>query len=86
MNRFDRYVNSILEQALISDEQAAKMIADKIKGTPNLNIHNIKMDVQKYLGLVGKAPSDIDFIASMVHDNLQHMGMGENAEDSAEIR
>jgi len=79
MNKFDRYVNSILEQAPISDEQAAKMITDKIKGTPNLNIQNIKMYVQKYLGLVGKAPSDIDFIASMVHDNLQHMGMGENA-------
>jgi hypothetical protein len=76
------YESLVQSRAPISDEQAAKMIADKIKGTPNLNIQNIKMYVQKYLGLVGKAPSDIDFIASMVHDNLQHMGMGENAENT----
>lgn len=67
-------------RAPMSDEQAAKMIADKIKGTPNLNMQNIKMYVQRYLGLTGKAPSDIDFIAAMVHDNLQHMGMEEDAE------
>lgn len=78
------YESLVQSRAPISDEQAAKMITDKIKGTPNLNIQNIKMYVQKYLSLVGKAPSDVDFIASMVHDNLQNMGMGENAEDSAE--
>lgn len=78
------YESLVQSRAPISDEQAAKMITDKIKGTPNLNIQNIKMYVQKYLSLVGKAPSDVDFIASMVHDNLQNIGMGENAEDSAE--
>ena len=78
------YESLVQSRAPISDEQAAKMITDKIKGTPNLNIQNIKMYVQKYLSLVGKAPSDVDFIASMVHDNLQNMGMGENVEDSAE--
>jgi len=75
------YESLVQSRAPISDEQAAKMIADKIKGTPNLNIQNIKMYVQRYMGLVGKAPSDVDFIAAMVHDNLQNMGMGENAED-----
>jgi len=78
------YESLVQSRAPISDEQAAKIIADKIKGTPNLNIQNIKMYVQKYLGMVGKAPTDVDFITSMVHDNLQNMGMGENAEDSAE--
>jgi len=88
MNKDDHliYESLVQSRAPMSDEQAAKMITDKIKGTPNLNIQNIKMYVQKYLGLVGKAPSDIDFIASMVHDNLQNMGMGENAEDSADAR
>ena len=78
------YESLVQSRAPISDEQAAKMITDKIKGTPNLSIPNIKMYVQRYLGLVGKAPSDINFIAAMVHDNLQHMGMGENAESADE--
>ena len=84
MNKDDHliYESLVQSRAPMSDEQAAKMITDKIKGTPNLNIQNIKMYVQKYLGLVGKAPSDVDFIAAMVHDNLQNMGMGENAEDA----
>jgi len=75
------YESLVQSRAPISDEQAAKMIAHKIKGTPNLSIQNIKMYVQRYMDLTGKAPSDVDFIASMVHDNLQHMGMGENAEE-----
>jgi len=74
------YESLVQSRAPMSDEQAAKMITDKIKGTPNLNIQNIKMYVQRYMGLTGKAPSDVDFIAAMVHDNLQNMGMGENAE------
>jgi len=79
------YESLVQSRAPVSDEQAAKMIADKIKGTPNLNMHNIKMYVQRYMGLVGKAPSDVDFVAAMVHDNLQNMGMGENAENAQQF-
>jgi hypothetical protein len=69
----------------VSDEQAAKIIADKIRGTPNLNIQNIKMYVTKYLGMVGKAPTDVDFIAAHVNDILSAQGMSES-EESAEQR
>ena len=69
------------QQRLLSDEQAAKMIADKIRGTPNLNINTIKQYVSKYLGMVGKAPTDVDYLAAQVHDILSQQGVaGENAE------
>jgi len=79
------YESLVQSRMPMGDEQAAKIITDKIKGTPNLNIQNIKMYVQKYLGMVGKSPSDVDYIASLVHDNLQNMGMGENAEGPVKI-
>jgi len=69
------------QQRVIGDEQAAKLIADKIKGTPNLNIQNIKMYVSKYLGMVGKAPTDVDHISAYVLDILNSQGMAEDAED-----
>lgn len=69
------------QQRVMGDEQAAKLIADKIKGTPNLNIQNIKMYVSKYLGMVGKAPNDVDHISAYVLDILNSQGMAENAED-----
>ena len=79
------YESLVQSRMPMGDDQAAKIITDKIKGTPNLNIQNIKMYVQKYLGMVGKSPSDVDYIASLVHDNLQNMGMGENAEGPVKI-
>jgi hypothetical protein len=66
----------------VSDEQAAKIIADKIRGTPNLNIQNIKMYVTKYLGMVGKAPTDVDFITAHVNDILSAQGMSEGEEST----
>jgi hypothetical protein len=68
----------------VSDEQAAKIIADKIRGTPNLNIQNIKMYVTKYLGMVGKAPTDVDHITAHVNDILSAQGMSESEESTRE--
>ena len=59
----------------MSDHLAAKKIADKIKGTPNLNINSIKSYVAKYIGMVGKAPTDVDYIATLVLDELENQGM-----------
>jgi hypothetical protein len=59
----------------MSDHLAAKKIADKIKGTPNLNINSIKSYVSKYIGMVGKAPTDVDYIATLVLDELENQGM-----------
>jgi hypothetical protein len=69
------YPNMSSGKAPMGDDQAAKMIADKIKGTPNLNIQTIKQYVQKYLGMVGKAPTDVDHIAAGVYDILDTQGL-----------
>ena len=66
-------------QVLLSDDRAAKIIADKIKGTPNLNIQNIKLYVKKYLAMVGKAPNDVDYISSLVYDILDSQGMAKES-------
>lgn len=59
----------------IPDDLAAKKIAEKIKGTPNLSIENLKMYVAKYLSMVGKAETDIDHLTALVHDELSEMGL-----------
>lgn len=61
----------------ISDELAAKKIAAKLQGTPNLNIPKIKQYVTKYLGMVGKAPTDVDHLAALVHTELGNKGLNE---------
>jgi len=59
------------------DEVAAKKIAEKIKGTPNLSIPTIKAYVAKYLPMVGKSEKDVDYITALVHDNLSELGLVE---------
>jgi hypothetical protein len=59
------------------DEVAAKKIAEKLKGTPNLNIATIKMYVAKYLPMVGKGEKDVDHLTALVHDNLSELGLVE---------
>lgn len=66
-----------VNEASLSDEAAAQKIADKIKGTPNLTVPTIKQYVKKYLGMVGKNPSDVDFLAAHVHDILSGKGLAE---------
>jgi hypothetical protein len=55
----------------ISDELAAKQIFDKIKGTPNLTISTIKQYVKRYLPMVNKNESDIDYLSALVYSELQ---------------
>jgi hypothetical protein len=60
---------------LMSDEKAAKLIFDKIMGTPNLTIPTIKAYVKRYLPMVGKGESDIDFLTANVYDMLSEKGL-----------
>ncbi len=62
----------------ISDELAAKKIAAKIMGTPDLNIPKIKQYVTKYLSMVGKAPTDVTHLAALVHTELENKGVMES--------
>jgi len=64
--------------ASISDTLAAKKIADKIRGTPDLSIPKIKQYVTKYLSMVGKAPTDVDYLAALVSTELENQGMNES--------
>lgn len=60
---------------LMNDEKAAELIFDKIKGTPNLTIPVIKAYVKRYLPMVGKDESDIDFLTANVYDMLSEEGL-----------
>lgn len=60
---------------LMNDEKAAELIFDKIKGTPNLTIPVIKAYVKRYLPMVGKNESDIDFLTANVYDMLSEEGL-----------
>ena len=60
---------------LMTDEKAAKLIFDKIMGTPNLTIPTIKAYVKRYLPMVGKGESDIDFLTANVYDMLSEKGL-----------
>lgn len=66
----------------MSDELAAKKIAAKIQGTPDLNVAKIKQHVNKYLTMVGKQPSDVDHLAALVNSQLQDKGLAEDANKS----
>lgn len=67
----------------IPDDVAAKKIAEKIKGTPNLDIAKLKMYVAKYLNMVGKNETDIEHLTALVHDNLSEMGLIESSINEA---
>ena len=65
------------EEMGISDELAADKIFAKIKGTPNLSFVNVERFVAKYAPMVGKKASDVKYIATLVYDALQDVGMEE---------
>jgi hypothetical protein len=65
----------------ISDTLAAKKIAAKLMGMPNLSMPNIKKMVGKYLGMVDKQASDIDFLSAEVYSILQDKGLMEDSVD-----
>lgn len=66
------------DKVLMNDDEAAKRIAEKIKGTPNLSVPTIKQYVAKYLEMVGKNPTDVDYIAANVYDILHQQGLVES--------
>ena len=67
------------EAAGISDELAAKKIANKIMGTPDLDMLKIKQYVTRYLGMVGKAQTDVPYLAALVSAELENKNMNEAA-------
>lgn len=71
------------EAVNLSDEQAAKMIFDKIKGTPNLNLVNVEKLVTKYLGMVGKAPTDVKYLTAIVYSDLKELDLAESKNTSS---
>lgn len=75
MQKVEKKAGMVNESMGMSDEVAAKKIAAKIKGTPNLNIATIEKFVTKYLGAVGKAPTDVKHLTALVHSELEDMGM-----------
>ena len=77
MNECTGYMEE-MAPAGISDELAAKKIAAKIMGTPDLNIPKIKQLVTKYLSMVGKAPTDVTHLAALVATELETKGVMES--------
>ncbi len=73
----------LAEAVNLSDEQAAKMIFDKIKGTPNLNLVNVEKLVTKYLGMVGKAPTDVKYLTAIVYSDLKELDLAESKNTSS---
>jgi len=61
----------------MSDDRAAKIITDKLKGMPGINTGNIDKYVSRYLGMVGKHPTDLKHLSVLVFGNLQDMGLAE---------
>lgn len=64
----------------MSDEVAAKKIAAKIQGTPNLNMQKIQAYVQKYLEMVGKGVNDVKHLVALVHADLSGKGLLEGVD------
>lgn len=69
---------------MISDQLASKYIADKIMGTPDLTMPKIKQLVARYVSSMGKAPTDVDFIAAQVFSILQDKGLVESKKPDAD--
>lgn len=70
------------EEMGISDDLAARKIFNKIKGTPNLNFAVVQQYVNKYIGMVGKSPTDVKYISALVYSMVQDAGMAEENEES----
>lgn len=65
----------------MTDEAAAKKIAEKLMGTPNINRGNIDQHVSRYLGMVGKNPTDLKYLSALVMSELEDSGMNEEQND-----
>lgn len=63
----------VKESMGMSDEVAAKKIADKIQGTPDLTMPKIQQYVKRYLVMVGKNETDIPHLSALVHTELEDM-------------
>ena len=62
----------------ISDEEAAKKIADKLQGMP-VNSSNIQNYVKKYLNMVGRTEKDLAQLSTLVLDKLNNQGVAEGS-------
>jgi hypothetical protein len=60
------------------DEDAAKKIAQKLMGMPNINRGNIDDHVSKYLKMVGKNPTDLKYLSTLVMSELEDANMLED--------
>lgn len=65
----------------MSDQRAAKLILDKIKGLPMRNIQDIEKNVARYLPMVGKAPTDVKHLSVLIYRDLEDMGLLESKEE-----
>lgn len=54
----------------MSDEVAAKKIAAKLLGTPDITIPKLKSYIVKYLPMVGKSPKDVEHLTALVYHHL----------------
>lgn len=78
-NNMDHTIKNKIREAFgnlhpMTDDMAASKIKEKIMGTPNLTMPVIKQYVTKYLGMVGKQQSDVDFLAALVWEKMQNGG------------
>lgn len=54
----------------MSDEAAAKKIAAKLLGTPDITVPTLKSYIVRYLPMVGKKPKDIEHLTALVYHLL----------------
>jgi hypothetical protein len=64
-------------EAEISNDLAVKKIFDKVKGTPNLKVSTLKPLVAKYLTMVGKEKTDLEYLTAGVWTKLEDAGLVE---------
>jgi len=64
-------VDALDESNVISDQLAAKKIAAKIVGVPDLTVPKIQQYVVKYLKMVGKSQTDVKYLTALVHGILE---------------
>jgi hypothetical protein len=88
IQRMQQLAGIKINESEVSDHLAAKMIADKLQGTPNLTFQTIEQMVPRYLEMVGKAPTDAKYISVQVYDILSGKGLAEEGvyEASADDR
>lgn len=73
----EEIIDEELTSVGMSDQRAAKLIMDKIKGLPMRNIQDIERNVTRYLDMVGKAPTDVKHLSVLIYRYLEDLGLME---------